>query len=60
MVMKTKEQKKLEEAAKASDKDKWIALVGSINSILIPEFKSSVYKGKLAVLKEKLEEINEL
>ena len=54
------EQKKLEEAAKASDKDKWIALVGSINSILIPEFKSSVYKGKLAVLKEKFEEINSL
>ena len=54
------EQRKLEEAAKASDKDKWVALVSSINSIAIPEFKSNIYKGKLSVLKEKLEEINEL
>jgi len=54
------EHRRLEEAAKASDKDKWVSLLTAFNNITLPEFKSGVYKGKLAVLKEKLEEINNL
>ncbi len=57
LLRKQTELKAQEEAAKASDRDKFIALVAYLSAAPIPEFKSSVYKGKLAVLKEKLEEI---
>ncbi len=54
------EQQKAEEADKASDKDKWQVLLNTLSSVVLPDFKSNIYKGKLSILKEKLEEINEL
>lgn len=54
------EAKRLEELSKASDKEKWETLMLEVNSIVMPEFKSGIYKGKLSILKEKFEEINEL
>lgn len=57
---KQEEQRQLEESAKASDKEKWGVLLSALNSISLPQFTSTIYKGKLAVLKEKFEEINSL
>ena len=57
---KQEEERKAEEAAKASDKDKWAAFVDAISAIQVPEFKSSVYKGKLVLAKEKIEELRSL
>lgn len=54
------EAQKLEEQAKAKDKEKWAMLLKAINELQLPEFKSSIYKGKLNILKEKFEEINDL
>lgn len=54
------EQQRQEEAAKASDKDKWAALVQVILAVNIPEFKSGVYKRKASILIEKMREIKDL
>lgn len=54
------EAKRLEELSKASDKEKWETLMLEVNAIVLPEFKSGIYKGKLNILKEKFEEINSL
>lgn len=60
LKIQQEEQKKLEELAKASDKEKWQVLLTSLASIQFPEFKSGIYKGKLSIVKEKFEEIKEL
>lgn len=49
-----------EEQAKASDKEKWQLLLNEMKGINFPDFKSPTYKKKLAILKEKFEEINDL
>lgn len=54
------EQLKLEEAAKASDKDKWANLIYTLSSITMPEFKSGIYKNKAAQLVTKINEIKNL
>lgn len=54
------EAKRLEELSKASDKEKWETLMLEVNAIVLPEFKSGIYKGKLNSLKQKFEEINSL
>lgn len=49
-----------EENAKASDKEKWANFIALLNQFAIgnmPEFKSSIYKNKRQITKEKLEEI---
>lgn len=54
------EVKRLEELSKASDKEKWETLMLEVNAIVLPEFKSGIYKGKLNALKQKIQEINSL
>ncbi len=53
-------QQQTEEAAKATDKEKWVALVESLSSIAMPEFKSTVYKSKANALVAKINEIKAL
>jgi len=48
---------RIEDAAKASDKDKWNVFIKALNEISIPEFKSPVYKGKGSSAKQKIESI---
>jgi hypothetical protein len=57
---KQEEQRQAEELAKSSDKEKFIHFLSKLNSLVLPEFKSSIYKGKLSICKEKIEEINNL
>jgi len=54
------EQKKAEELAVASDKSKWLHFTSQLSAIQIPEFKSNVYKKRLQIAKDKIEEIQEL
>lgn len=57
------EQARIEDAAKATDKEKWATFVTALNEFYIanlPEFKSKGYKDKRAIAKEKFEEISEL
>lgn len=52
-----------EENAKASDKEKWATFIAALNQFVtgnMPEFKSSIYKNKRQITKEKLEEISAL
>lgn len=51
------EQLKAEELAKASDKEKWALFIKQLEDISMPIFKSSYFKKKLAMAKEKIEEI---
>ena len=53
-------QRQQEELARANDKTKWESVLQQINAITFPEFKSGIYKGKMAILREKIEEINQL
>lgn len=58
---KRQQQKQQEEdAAKATDKEKWTALITTITSAIMPEFKSSVYKNKATQLTAKIKEIQAL
>lgn len=53
-------QRLAEEAAKASDSDKWELVIKLLSEMKLPEMKSTIYKRKVAIMKEKLEEIKEL
>lgn len=53
-------QKQAEELAKASDKVRFNHFLAQLNGLIAPEFKSNIYKGKWAIVKEKIEEINSL
>lgn len=54
------EKQRLEDVAKASDKQKWSYLLESINEISVPAFNSNIYKGKLASFKSLVEQIKAL
>ena len=54
------QQRREEELAQASDKSKWAHYTAQLNAIAAPEFKSNIYKKKIAIAKEKLEEISDL
>ena len=54
------EQKKAEELAQAGDKVKWADVLRQINELSIPEMKSPAYRKRVAILKEKISEIQEL
>ena len=54
------EQKKAEELAQAGDKVKWADVLRQIKELSIPEMKSPAYRKKVAILKEKISEIQEL
>lgn len=49
-----------EQLAQSSDKDKWNDILDQINKVGIHEMRSGQYRKKIAMLREKLEEINEL
>lgn len=57
---KQEEERKAEELAQASDKVKWTDLIEKLDAIEIHTFKSSQYRKKAAILREKLEEIKAL
>lgn len=57
---KQEEDRKTEEAAKASEKVKWASIMTQLSVIEIPRFVSGQYAKKAAILREKLEEIKAL
>lgn len=55
--LRLEEIKKLEEIAAATDKEKWKMFIESIKGISLHEMKSSAYRKKMAIAKEKITEI---
>jgi hypothetical protein len=53
-------KRKQDELDASSDKSKWEAIFSSISMLSIHEMKSSIYKRKVYILKEKIEEIKAL
>jgi hypothetical protein len=53
-------KRKQDELDASSDKSKWEAIFSSISMLSIHEMKSSIYKRKVSILKEKIEEIKAL
>jgi hypothetical protein len=53
-------KRKQDELDASGDKSKWEAIVSSISMLSIHEMKSSIYKRKVSILKEKIEEIKAL
>ena len=54
------EARKAEELAQATDKEKWADFISQINKLSVPEMRSGQYRKKIAIAKEKLEEIGDL
>lgn len=57
---KQDEEKRLEELAKASDKVKYADLISKIEAIEFPDMRSGQYRKKVAIIREKIEEIYSL
>lgn len=57
---KQEEERKAEELAKASDKEKWNEIMERVEAIEVYAMRSSQYRKKAAILREKLEEIKAL
>ena len=57
---KDDEIKRQEELAKASDKVKYADLIEQFNNIEVPDMRSGQYRKKVAIIREKLEEIQNL
>jgi hypothetical protein len=64
---KEQEEKRLMEEAKqkqelelAKDKDKWAEIIKKVNEVVVYEMRSSQYRKKAMILREKLEEIKAL
>jgi hypothetical protein len=57
---KQEDAKKAEELAQAGDKEKWNAIVAYMNAAPWHDMKSGPYRKKVAIAKEKIEEINSL
>jgi hypothetical protein len=55
--LRLEEIKKLEEIAAATDKEKWKMFIEGIKGISLHEMKSSAYRKKMAMAKEKITEI---
>lgn len=54
------DQRKAEELAQASDKEKWADFLTQLNKLSIPDMRSGQYRKKISIAKEKLGEISEL
>lgn len=59
-IRKQEEERKAEELAKAGDKEKWNEIMERVESIEVYAMRSSQYRKKAAILREKLEEIKAL
>lgn len=57
---KQEEERKAEELAQAGDKEKWKDIMDKLNAIDVHSMRSSQYRKKAAILREKLEEIKAL
>lgn len=57
---KEEEAKKAEELAKASDKVKYADLIAKIEALEFPDMRSGQYRKKVAIIREKIEEIKSL
>lgn len=57
---KQEEERKAEELARAGEKVKWASIIEQLSAIEIPKFQSGQYNRKVAILREKLEEIKAL
>lgn len=60
LIRKQEEERKAEELAKAGDKEKWNEIMERIEAIEVYAMRSSQYRKKAAILREKLEEIKAL
>lgn len=60
VIRKQEEERKAEELAQASDKEKWASILKNLQEIEIYGFRSGQYRKKAAILREKLEEIKAL
>lgn len=60
LIRKQEEERKAEELAQASDKEKWASILKNLQEIEIYGFRSGQYRKKAAILREKLEEIKAL
>jgi hypothetical protein len=50
-------KRQAEEAAKASDKDKWGAFIKALSAVPVPEMKSTIYKTKVTAAQQKIDTI---
>ena len=60
VIRKQEEERKAEELAKAGDKEKWNEIMERVEAIEVYAMRSSQYRKKAAILREKLEEIKAL
>lgn len=60
IIRKQEEERKAEELAKAGDKEKWNEIMERVEAIEVYAMRSSQYRKKAAILREKLEEIKAL
>lgn len=60
LIRKQEEERKAEELAKAGDKEKWNEIMERVEAIEVYAMRSSQYRKKAAILREKLEEIKAL
>jgi hypothetical protein len=60
LVKKQEEEKKAEELLQATEKEKWFSMMAYLEGMIIHPMRSSQYRKKVAILKEKLEEIKAL
>lgn len=54
------EQRRIDEAEKASDKDKYLLVITQIRAIKMPDMKSPFYRGKIGAIKELVSKIEKL
>lgn len=57
---KQEELKRQQELEQAKDKEKWEEIINKVNEIVVYEMRSSQYRKKAMILREKLEEIKAL
>lgn len=60
IIRKQEEERKAEELLQASEKEKWQSMMDYLNGMVIHSMRSSQYRKKVAILREKLEEIKAL
>jgi len=60
IIKKQQEERKAEELLQATEKEKWFSMMAYLEGMIIHPMRSSQYRKKVAILKEKLEEIKAL
>ena len=60
LLKKQQEEERLEQMEQQSDKQKWEVFVEMLGRVEVPELKSRYHRRKVAIAKEKIQEITEL